>query len=230
MNGKVIALSAFERPEYLSQTLAALAACEGIEAYQVLVSVDVRKRGAKPHPGVMRLLEDWDASALRVEVQREWNGCNRNMLTVMSLGFCRSEYVIALEDDVVFAPDALRWFEWARQWESVAFAACALHLDPPGDLDASDLRPFMTPWGWATWGSTWAKIEAGWQRDEGPTVPSWDMVVDGMRGEQLCVIPQVCRSTNIGRENGVHQGPGAPWVFGDVRLAGEFHGPYRLAG
>ncbi|PSC73428.1 DNA-directed RNA polymerase III subunit RPC2 [Micractinium conductrix] len=95
-----------------------------------------------------------------------------------------SDYVVVLEDDIVVAHDALRWFEWhvtsglifdnpdiavATCW-STSFPHHTTAVEGHDMLVAKDLGlldkywvdNWAQPWGWATWRRTWDAVGEGW--------------------------------------------------------------------
>ena len=103
----------------------------------------------------------------------------------VAAGFAISDFVVVLEDDIVLAPDALRWFEWhvtsglIFDRPEIALSTCwsgSFPHDPDaaveghdwlvahhlGLLDKYTARSWATPWGWAAWRRTWDAVGANW--------------------------------------------------------------------
>ena len=107
---KLITLCLWRRPLYTRRVLAALAACDGIADYTVLAHFD-----GPPNIEVFHACADFTACPMEVMQSTTHIGGNASTLRVLDAAFEMADYVIHDEDDVLFAPDALRYFEWARQ-------------------------------------------------------------------------------------------------------------------
>ena len=201
-----ITVSAYNRPAYLEQTLAALARCDGIDECRAFV-----------------LLDPCDETPQSVEIAARYGfpayvysnrvGCNRAIFGGFAFGFqqLQADYHLHLEDDTVPCRDALRWFAWARDRyrdDPRVMNVSGYHRLGNGDRTQSTLRRWFTPWGWATWADRWAGIAPHWRHEDGL---SWDVVLNhAIRGDRLEAHPTVSRIQNIGGENGTHV-PSPEW-------------------
>ena len=132
-----------------------------------------------------------------------------------------SDFAVILEDDIVVAPDALRWFEWhvtsglifrrprlatATCWAAAFPADLGAAVEGPdllaantlGLLDKFYFNQWASPWGWATWRRTWDAVGANWT---GQDLDLARRVVAQGWGESM---PLVARCNNIGSV-GVHK-------------------------
>lgn len=190
-------MTLYRRPQYTKEVLDALAKCDGIEDYLLMISVD----GKKKNPEILALVNDFDACAKQV-LTPEHLGCGPNTYYVLSHGFLKTDYVIHLEDDTVPAFDTLRYFEWARQFETDdnMFSVTAYSRYGMGKYTHVGIQPSFCPWGWATWASRWLTMRNKWRL-------SWDTYLNEVvRGDKMGLFPIVSRIQNIGAIDGEHVG------------------------
>lgn len=208
-----ITVSAYNRPVYLAQTLAALAECRGVEHCRVAVLLD-------PCDQTQEQANIAAKHGFEPVVYSNRVGCNLAILGAMQYGFSilGGDYHIHLEDDTVPCRDALRWFAWARD----------AYRDDPRIMNVSGYqrvsngrtaqcgaRCWFTPWGWATWRNRWIGLEAGWAKGD---AVSWDVVVNHvLRAGRYEAFPTVSRIQNIGAEMGTHV-PNAEWHTANHRV------------
>lgn len=201
-----ITVSAYNRPEYLHKTLAALRSCIGIGECRVMVLIDPSEESV--HSAALAARYGFKSLQYSQRV-----GCNRAIQFALVHGFHEmgSDYHIHLEDDTVPARDCLQWFAWARdQWrdEPRVMNVSGYQRISNGCLDECGTRRWFTPWGWATWRDRVAGLLAGWVADDST---SWDVVVNhALRAGRYEAFPTVSRIQNIGAERGTHV-PSAEW-------------------
>lgn len=204
--GVNITVSAYNRPEYLQQTLAALRSCVGIEECRVVVILDPCEE-TDTQVAISRRY------GFEPAVIQERAMCNAAIRGAFVHGFdqMRSEFHVHLEDDTVPCRDALLWFAWARD----AYRDNPAVMNVSGYQKISNQRPaeaglrrWFTPWGWGTWRDRWVGLDAGWSRNADL---SWDIVVNhALRAGRYEVFPTVSRIQNIGGEKGTHV-PSQEW-------------------
>lgn len=222
MIAKVITMCHWRRPKYTRVCLEHLARCQGISDYTVIMHID-----GKGDPGVLKECDKFrgKCAKLKLAPHLQHLGCSGNTFQALQDGFALSDYVIHIEDDVVFAKDALKFLEWASQFESdkriFTTGAWRHHngwLPPPdqnrpwipGHERWASLFPGFFVWGWATWQSRWQEMKAGWTK--GPdTTRCWDTVLTReVRGKRYSFLPLIGRANNIGEDLGTHRG--AQWI------------------
>lgn len=209
-----ITVSAYNRPEYLRQTLAALRACDGLDSCRVAVLIDPSDEAGKCADVATTLGFESFAYSQRV-------GCNAAIRYALAYGFetMGSEFHLHLEDDTVPTRDALRWFAWAR--DAYRDHARIMNVSgyqrvSNGCLDECGARRWFTPWGWGMWRDRWQGLAAGWVRDDST---SWDVIVNHvLRAGRHEVFPTVSRIQNIGAEKGTHV-PSPEWHTANHRVA-----------
>lgn len=209
-----ITVSAYNRPAYLEQTLAALRECDGIADCQVMVLIDPSE--AADHSAALAARYGFQSGTYPDRV-----GCNRAIRTAFAFGFNKmeSEFHLHLEDDTVPCRDALRWFAWARDHyrdDPAVMCVSGYQRVSNGRLGECGLRRWFTPWGWGVWRDRWLGLTLGWvQGDE----TSWDVIVNhALRAGRYEAFPTVSRIQNIGAEQGTHV-PSAEWHAEHHRVA-----------
>lgn len=213
MTHKIITLCFWKRPDYATAVLESLRKCKGIENYKLLIHLD--GCGNPEMPYVACAVDFCE----RIIVKRaDHLGCNDMTRIALHHGFSHSDYVIHVEEDVVLAPDALQYFEWAERFVTDAniFTASGWR-HPSGWLPESRkpydsemggearIEPFFTCWGWATWSDRWKEMDTHWTTGTDLSL-SWDIAISGTRGNRCEVHPMISRAMNIGEHGGVHRG------------------------
>jgi hypothetical protein len=220
---KAISLLVLDRPVYTRQVIEALARCEGLSTYVLVV---FSQEPSKPE--TMAAVQDatsmFDIPVHVVTetvqpVRRIASGrlgasaqCSASTLRSLEHGFATgADFLIHLEDDVVPAPDFLRYMEWAAgefadRTEVFTISAYNRQTEPvaPALHYAWGVRASFTPWGWGTWRDRFAEMQRGWTRYTWPH-PGWDEhLYHKLRGGRGEVYPFLSRVQNIGATGGVH--------------------------
>lgn len=216
-NAKIITLCCWRRPLYTRRVLDALRQCPGIHDYTILIQQDgADDRGDIGQSEVRRFCERVNFAPCRIVSESEHLGCNQNTRRALAAGFRHADYVIHIEDDIQVSPDALQYFEWAKQFGSdpSVFVASIWEWPSFGELRKPEQdthvkwHPGLSIWGFATWRDRWEQMNRGWTDSKDDGVVSWDVhletTVKGAERGSLC--PMVSRSINIGSENGTHCG------------------------
>ena len=222
----VISVVAYNRPDYLRQVVAALGQCRGIEKYTVMFFLE---------PGnaeVVSAALEFQAASAAARVVVHVNPINfgfpHNLRQALEVGFTQAEFVILVEDDIVLAPDALEYIEWARfkyaedtdvftvsAYGDIGHAPNVTAKLEPGEDHRAARRGHFTPWGWGMWLDRYieiAHIYTGWDAqmnfrmahlEQGPDYSN-GMFGLGLRKARKEVFPLLSRANNIGFEGGIH--------------------------
>lgn len=213
---KVITMCHWRRPEYTAKCMEYLSRCYGVSEYDVICKIDgggdplVEKACAALKPFVRNL---------NIETHKNHLGCNRNTYSALEAGFQASDYVIHIEDDILFAREALMFLEWSRQFESdtsIFTTGVWRHHHGwlpeqkrpwiPGHERWAGTFPGFFVWGWATWRSRWEEMKAGWTKGDDMKA-SWDTILThNVRGNRMSFLPYIGRANNIGEVLGTHRG------------------------
>lgn len=209
-----ITVSAYNRPLYLAQTLAALRSCDGIADCRVVVLLDPCDETV--HCSAIAARYGFESFAYSQRV-----GCNNAIRYALAYGFetMGSEFHVHLEDDTVPTRDCLRWFAWARDTyrdHARIMNVSGYQRISNGCVHECGARRWFTPWGWGIWRDRWQGLAAGWVPND---ATSWDVVVNHvLRAGRSEVFPTVSRIQNIGAERGTHV-PSAEWHTANHRVA-----------
>ena len=201
-----VTVSAYNRPEYLAKTLAALRSCEGIADCRVMVLIDPSEHAY----GCEAIATRYGFPAAKYE-QRV--GCNRAIREALAFGFNKmaGEFHVHLEDDTVPCRDALQWFAWARDRyrdDPRVMNVSGYQRSSNGCVDECGISRWFTPWGWGIWRDRWLGLHLGWAKGD---ETSWDVIVNhALRAGRYEAFPTVSRIQNIGAEKGTHV-PDAEW-------------------
>lgn len=166
-----ITMTAWRRPKYFYKVIESLKACIGIEKYTIYLSID----GGYPDKQA-QMIEIIKQSGLKYKAHLcDKNvGCAGNTKIALSMGFNEQDCIIHAEDDTVFHPDALSWFEhnlFMYKHDERIFSISGYTNGKLNDkcLDGNwteyniiGIRDNFTCWGWATWKRIWDKMENEW--------------------------------------------------------------------
>ncbi len=205
----VLTLALYRRPNYTRRVLDALAACHGIGHHTVLASVDCYNADVSRTLSKMAMQDLGAVCEVQCVEQPRRLGCTGNTIYCLDRGFAREDYVVHCEDDVVFSKDALRYFNWGRQFQADTncLSICAYNKDearPAQKDEASSVYRSLrfTPWGWATWKDRWPALRQLLVEVKGL---SWDAIINRRgRGNRYQLRPRVARCCNIGALDGTY--------------------------
>ena len=205
MSKKIITMSVYNRPDYTRQVMEALTKCEGIGEYQIIIHAD----------GYNEEVRDVVMSFEKLKWSYFENGqrlgCSENIMNAVRHGFELSDYVIHVEDDIVLAPSALRWFEWAGEKfkdnkDIFDISSFRKEQTKEEDFYSYAIWRWFTPWGWATWKDRFEVMDRIYKAPN--SGKCWDEVCNFEASlDKFEVIPRLARSRNIGERNGTHHTP-----------------------
>jgi hypothetical protein len=192
------------RADYTRRCLDALARCDGIADC-------VFRPGCEPGcEEVIAMLRGFDACTTEVTINRQRLGCNLNTVASIERGFGISDFVLHVEDDVLLAPDALRYFAWARDHyrdnPNILTVTGYNRTPERGCPEAVHTRKWFHPWGWATWIDRWNRIRAHNYDSKSVT---WDVLIsrnfiDPADSPYRELYPALSRVQNIGAKSSIH--------------------------
>jgi hypothetical protein len=219
----IVSLTAWKRPYYLRETLAALEAASSEIDEPVYVATRVEPNEREDE--VLALLGR--GPRWLTTLNEDLLGLQRNNLAAISDAWELAEltgedYVLGLSEDIVLAPDALRLAVWMReryrtdrhvQFTGLFSGAEPKRFEAGGDAQppAGYLRVTKSEWfycqGWGTWRDRW---EEDW-------LPNWNRVGRGdswdsnvnpfvMQG-RVQTLPLLSRCKHIGLLGGTHSTP-----------------------
>ncbi len=236
---KMIVVTGFRRPEYLRQCLEALVNCRGIENYPVLVSID---GGYGNDPQCAAVAESFQ-NQLTLEIRqcRNNHGINWHNHTTIERALrvaSALDFIVLIEDDCVLAPDALELADWfyahprRDEYHCMSLGHGEARYYPLTDPSAIREEPHLwSPWAWCFTRARWEKMKPFWNgKKHVPTGWGYSHGYQMVRNGWKCLMPQLSRAKNIGRDMGTN---GTPEWF-DANLAtqvvsdGSHRGPYEI--
>ena len=230
-----IMMTAWRRPQYLRQTLAAWAKVDGVRdvtAFRICLDPSDRLEKMLAVIAEARTEHGLDIEA---RVNTRHLGVSVNPVesgTTIFGDYPDIDYIVMAEEDLLPADDTLRYLSWADETfrdNPEVLINCAHSPDnPTADADpaAVVLLPRFRVWIWGTWRDRWfSTLEPTWDRayytgnqETGQQSGfDWNIDLRVLRGHNphtkgrkyLCALPLASRSQNIGRFEGVHAAPGA---------------------
>lgn len=204
---RVVVLTAWRRPGYLSDVLESWSKVRGVDGYKVIVRVEPGSRE------VLEVLDRWrEHLNLDVRVNGRKLGVRMNPFQVIDDAFeDDAAFVVYGEDDVLVADDILEFYEWAagRDPGGALGVIATQRWIPysPGQENHAMQLPYFAATGWGTWIDRWYDVlRPGWERGDSR---GWDWwIVDHLLGPWDFVLPVYARSQHIGLEGGTHMTPG----------------------
>lgn len=211
MNGMSLCL--WKRPKYSREVIESLRRQKSIGQYWLFIGID----GDYPDE-VIAMARKIDFCKTTILAHNQHVGCNNNTRFTLATAFEYFDYVVHLEDDTPLGPDALTYFEWARNFgndERIFTVSAWRHPNgwqpetgkpcPPDENSKVSLGNFYTCWSWATWRNRWFEMRHGWTQSDDHTL-SWCRSVSTIRGDRWEMQPMISRANNIGEEMGNHRG------------------------
>jgi hypothetical protein len=222
---KTITLVAYNRLEYLIQMIGSLKV-NRLDGYTLFIGVEPDDRS------VVEYCRALDFMAINLVVNQERLGVAWNPLATISRAFeAGSEFNVALEDDIVLAPDALELASWflalpENNYFSLGLFNYRSSLEVPAEIEESD---HFTPLGWCVTARVWNElIKPNWMADP----RGWDFSINKILedNKQFKILqPKLARANHIGREGGEHCAPGFhDAVFSQLPISDAAHRDYRL--
>ena len=224
MEGKTlnaITISMWRRPEYAKQCLESLMRCEGVNRWRIFVGINPYADS----PEITEQLECLSRKILEVSnrpvvtVRKEDVGCNTNVKLLHDDAFLEHDFVLHLDDDVLLAPDALRFCDWAIPFgEDPEFCTVSCWRLNTGWMPGDGIKPegedgrisrnvqFMV-YAWGCWKNRWPRFRSKWPEAYFPEGPdSYDFHVDqGELRTGFQILPYISRAICIGKDGGLHK-------------------------
>lgn len=210
----VVTMTAYNRPGYLSESLASWAKADGIKDVRFLINVE------PGNPGVLKVA---NAAPFphEVVVNRKRLGVLANPHRALARAFAMgAEFAVLAEDDVQISNDVLTYMRWAaKRYEKNSNVLLTGAFSPWGCSTETDIDPMKgicstaavhrgnltspTPWG--IWRKDWPELRDSW--DLTYAHGGFDHRIQALRGTRDVIRPCSSRSQHIGREGGIHCKP-----------------------
>ena len=218
-----IAISAYNRPEYLQRCIAALYGAKGFDKdkYHIYCAMDCYEDGTFNKD----VLDVFFWFRLVPDIAKKKQGCNYTVKKALDMAWeDNPDFVLMIEDDIIISDDALMYIEWAAErykddtitrtiglWKSKNGWNFNKPL-PKSELFKIDEQVWFTCWGWGTWPDRWKEMSENWTTGDDSHDTSWDMIVYGHLNNRKEVVPSISRAYNCGELNGTHRGRDWPGV------------------
>ncbi len=226
----VITMCHFNRPEYSRQVIESLRACDGIEESLLLPHIE------PGNDAVRAMIEEIDFAECIPTFNAERFGVDLNTELALADGFRRAGFVIHIEDDVLCAPDLLRYFEWCCERfadDSSVFSITAYNRGdglPTRAWHQVDRRHWFHPLACGTWKNRWQSFrgrlhsaEQGWD-----AFLNWTYCAHEQPGAMVEVYPELSRAQHIGVVSSLHAH--SPEWYRDHHHVPHWAGDYDVPG
>lgn len=229
---KTITLPANDRPHYLERTLESLSTLD-LSGYTLFVALE------PGCPENVDLVRQVSFVGVDLRVNPVKLGVQRNPFELIDRAFeSGSDWNYHIEDDLIFAPDAMdlvNWYRSNRRDDVLVYGTCNRSSTSRG---ADDNHVFLNPTGFS--GLGWCLDRRGWTEhvrriwfEDAPFSPphqegwDWNLVRYLAHGDLNEMIPVLCRSTTIG-ERGTYSTPKSHRMFRSLRLSNGTRTDFRL--
>lgn len=197
----IIALTVGNRPHYLFEVIQSYRNVKSIEKYKLIASIDPIDHRAWT---CLDLLSKIDF----MEVDAYINGNHdpnlrmiRNTFDVMIKGLQQTDFLICTEDDCIWAPDILDYFEWTNNKyknDSSIFTVNGYSHNQFDPIKTKNVyrRSHFHPMTFGVWKDRWDPVLSSWRWQR---LPGWDIHVDSelTHGRQT-IYPHLSRVSHIG--------------------------------
>lgn len=238
---KLITVVAYRRPLYLQKCLEALATCDGIDSWNVVMSID---GGSEKNGGACVELACAFAErhpTNRIVMNRDINhGINWHGRAVVDTAlkiFNRTQLIVAIEEDAALSPDALFLAEefclqGRGKYDLISLGKSSdwsqKDLAEPYALEESTVLD--TAWAYAFTRKAWEQqLSVPWNaKIVEPFGWDWSMSYELWSRKAKTLRPVLSRVKNIGRDGGVNAYPA--WFDENMpvakQVASDFHAAY----
>jgi glycosyltransferase involved in cell wall biosynthesis len=218
-----IAISAYNRPEYLQRCIAALYGAKGFDKdkYHIYCAMDCYEDGSFNKD----VLDVFFWFRLVPDIAKKKQGCNYTVKKALDMAWeDNPDFVLMLEDDIIISDDALMYVEWAadqyKDDKSVRTIGLWSHdkgYSLPAKLKETDLgqvmkQNYFTCWGWGTWEDRWEEMSSTWTTGDDSHNSSWDVIMSSHLGDRVEILPSIARAYNCGEHGGTQRGRAWPGV------------------
>jgi len=210
---RALFLTAYNRPDYLRDSLVSWESVQGLEGWTVLATIE-------PSPlqsavsDIIRSFSDRMGIDIELTINPERYGVLRHPWVVFERLFSEGfDFVVRTEDDIVVSDDILKFFEWSSEHfehdpEIATVNAFNTMTSDPTQPDVVQRSRQFSPLVWGTWRDRWEQvISPTWDHDystfnDYPGHQSgWDWNLNTrvlpQRGLR-CAVPCAPRSDHIG--------------------------------
>ena len=211
-----LVFTAFNRPDYLRQTIHSWNQADNIEDWNVSYSLE---------PSVLRdqMIAEFNnlqSGSMYGDVNKQVQGVLVNPYLAMGSAFdIMNDFAVLAEDDIVVSSDILEYFDWAMKYYKedksvlgvLAFSRIPLEASQVDSSAASRTKVFC-PLVWGTWRDRWEEIiQPNWDLNYSSGKPDgseagwdWNMMRLAVKHNMDFIYPHASRSDHIGKFGGTH--------------------------
>ena len=216
---RALVLTAFDRPQYLRETLISWLKVRGLNDWHIIARIEPGPLQGEIYDLLWHFQEESQHPTMDIIVNPERYGVLHHPWVAFDELFAEGyDFVVRTEDDLVVSDDILEYFTWASEYYASADSVATVHASTELDREpeAVQEQASFNPWVWGTWRETWTGlIGPTWDHDYSTyndfpgNQSGWDWNLDtrvlpkyGLRG----AFPGKSRVRNIGVV-GVHGTP-----------------------
>lgn len=196
----ILSGTAFNRPDYLHESLESWRKVEGISEATMIWNVE------PDNALVAEMCDSIDFCDAVTVINPKRYGVLSNAWWAFERGFALDDFVVLIEDDVIVSTDVLRYLSHCDKTyrdDPSVFAVCSFQLQAGSDPHQLVRGRFNMPPPVGFWKDRWtAEIRDEWDHDY--SKKGWDMHVQKQRGTRVCISPEQSRAQHIGEFGGTH--------------------------
>lgn len=213
---KCIVFTAYNRPQYLVDTLDKWSNVDLINEQDIYFSIDPSGQTHR----IVELITDFKNKIngnVYININDKIYGCAKNTWSVIDRAFEQYDFVIVAEDDIFPSKDILKYFDYLidkyENDEQIAVICTNYERDDWDQTKISRFNGFRVQI-WGTWKDMWSKyIKDTWDFDYstgvngGPSGWDWNLTLRVIPNNNLkSIVPHSSRSQHMGVQ-GVHCNP-----------------------
>lgn len=163
-----VTVFAFDRPAHLEKCLTALAKCDDLDKVDVYIHCDGNDKPERQSrvEETRKVAREWAEKYKWTLIEQEKNwGCDRSIVNFVTKLCHEYGRVIVLEDDIIVAPQFLRFMtealdKYEKEEDVFEISGYIFPAEINSNKDALFL-PITSAWGWGTWERAWNNFS--WQ-------------------------------------------------------------------
>ena len=212
LSRKAIVFTAFDRTEYLKQTLESWSKVRSIQEYDIYFKIEPSDKTNE----ICEIINDFATKIgimVNVDINNKVMGCAANTWFALDRTFEEYDFVILAEDDIMVSEDICEYFNYLenKYRDDLSIATISASGEREG-FDPSLVTRISGFQGliWATWKDVWVnyfKDTWDWNYSSGRGGPSgwdWNLNLRVIPNNLLkSIVPHSARSLHIG-VNGLH--------------------------
>ena len=149
--------TAYDRPQYLRETLLSWEKVRGIQDWHVVMRIEPSPRQGEIYDLYQLFAETMMLPSYEIIVNPTVYGVLHHPYVGFSELFQDYDFVVRAEDDLIVSDDILEYFTWAEETYRRRKSVATIHgfSRGVGENDEVFTQPEFNPWIWGTWKSLW---------------------------------------------------------------------------